>query len=83
MEEPCMNLTLVASVAGLSAILFAVYLACRILKQETGTNRMVEIHEAIREGAAAYLYRQYRTISIFIFVLTILLALTLGFFAAD
>jgi len=77
-----MNLTLVALIAGFSAILFAVYLASRILKQETGTSRMVEIHEAIREGAAAYLHRQSRAISVFIFILTILLALTLGFFAA-
>ncbi len=68
--------------AGLSALAFAGYLTWGILKKETGTPRMRAISDAIREGAMTYLKRQYRTIMIFIAVLTGILSLSLGPFTA-
>jgi len=41
---------------------FAAYLLRYVLKQETGTDEMVEIADAIREGANAFMKRQYMTI---------------------
>src|SRR3989344_9651476 len=41
------------------AIVYAVVLIAWILRQKTGTPKMVEIASAIQEGAAAYLKRQY------------------------
>ncbi len=49
------------------ALLFAVFLARWVLKQDDGTPEMRTISDAIREGAEAFLSRQYKTI----FVLTI------------
>jgi len=77
-----MNLTVVAQVAGVSALVFASYLAHRTLQKPNGTARMVEISEAIKIGATAYLNRQFRTVSIFGAALTALLGLTLGFLSA-
>jgi len=77
-----MNLTLVALIAGLSAIVFAVFLAWRVLKKESGTPRMMEIHEAIKIGAVAFLSRQFKTVSIFGVFLTVVLAFVLDIFAA-
>jgi len=77
-----MNLILVAPVAGCSALVFASYLAHRTLQKPNGTARMVEISDAIKIGATAYLNRQFRTVSIFGAALTALVGLTLGFFAA-
>jgi K(+)-stimulated pyrophosphate-energized sodium pump len=52
--------TLICSVAGLW---FAVYLAKWVLKHDEGTKEMQNISDAIREGAEAFLARQYKTIA--------------------
>ena len=52
------------------SLLFAVYLAFRILKQDRGTPEMQKIGNAIQQGAEAFLKRQYSTIG----MLTVLLA---------
>jgi K(+)-stimulated pyrophosphate-energized sodium pump len=44
-------------------LLFAVYLAKWVLKNDDGTPAMKEIADAIREGAEAFLARQYKTIA--------------------
>ncbi len=72
-----MNLTFVAPVAGLSALFFAVYQAYRVLRKPNGKT-MVEISDAIKIGATAYLNRQFKTVSIIGAALTVILWLTLG-----
>lgn len=64
-----------ALIAGFVAILFSIYLTFYIRKQEPGTERMKYIHQAIKEGAKAYLRRQFKTIGIISVVLMIVLYL--------
>lgn len=66
---------LLAPAAGAFALLFALYLAYYVNRFEIGTEKMKDIYSAIREGAKAYLKRQYKTISIISAVLAVVLYL--------
>ena len=53
-------------IAGLLALAFAFYLSQKVMKTDPGTARMIEIADAISEGAMAYLSRQYKTLVFFV-----------------
>jgi K(+)-stimulated pyrophosphate-energized sodium pump len=67
----------VASLTGIVALLFVVYIARKVMRQDPGTPEMVAISDAVYEGAMAFLKREYRAIGIFAIVVAILLALGL------
>lgn len=62
-----------APAAGALALLCAFWLSTWIGKHDQGTDRMKEISSYIREGAMAFLVREYKTIAIFIAAMFILL----------
>src|SRR5438874_5346925 len=57
-------ITWVIPIAGLLAIVFALYLAYDVLHRDTGTEAMQEIAGTIFEGAVAFIRRQYQTIAL-------------------
>jgi K(+)-stimulated pyrophosphate-energized sodium pump len=63
------SLVLVA-IAGL---VYAATLVKQVMSADQGTKRMQEIAQAIREGANAYLYRQFSVVGVLIVILTVLL----------
>jgi K(+)-stimulated pyrophosphate-energized sodium pump len=63
---------------GLLSVAYGVWAISDVLKRDAGTQRMQEIAGAIREGAQAYLKRQYLTISIVGVVLFAIIAWLLG-----
>ena len=72
------NLTLayVVLAIAIAALAVAFGLRARVLAASEGTAKMKEIAAAVQEGAAAYLARQFRTLSIFVaIVFFVLLAL--------
>jgi K(+)-stimulated pyrophosphate-energized sodium pump len=69
---------MIAFLSGLVSILVALYLYYYVKKQDSGTPKMREISEAIREGAVAYMKREYKTLSIFVIVMSIILFFALG-----
>ncbi|HLN61511.1 MAG TPA: sodium-translocating pyrophosphatase [Symbiobacteriaceae bacterium] len=71
-------LPLIIPISGVIAVLVTVYLIWDVRRQETGTPAMQAIAGAIREGAFAFLGRQYRTIGILSVVVAVLLYFTQG-----
>ncbi len=67
------DLLILAPFGSILALLFAVYLAAKILRKSEGTEDMVRIADAVREGAHAYLRRQYAGVAIFFGVMFIVL----------
>src|SRR4030067_1601238 len=64
--------TAVYSVLGIAVLglLYAVFLRAQTLREPKGTPRMLEVWNAIRQGADTYLRRQLRSILPLIIVLT-------------
>src|ERR1700750_1480195 len=69
-------------IAGLLSIVYGVVTTQQLLGAVAGSARMQEISAAVREGAAAYLRRQYTTIGIVGVVILILAFFLLGPYAA-
>jgi len=69
------NLTYVYVILGISLAALAIAFALRaqVLAQDEGTAKMQEIAEAVQEGAAAYLSRQFKTLSVFVAIVFVLL----------
>lgn len=61
--------------AGALALGFIGYLVSFILRQDPGNEKMREISLAIRQGAMAFLRREFKTLSVFTLVLFIVLAI--------
>ncbi len=72
------ELSLISLGAGLLSLVYIVYLAWRILKEDEGTERMKEISSYIREGASAYMRRQYTVIVIIVAVVSVAIAVFIG-----
>lgn len=68
-----------ATLSSLVALIYASWLIWWLLKLPSGNARMREIAEAIREGARAYLARQYRTIAWVAIGLALIILLVLGY----
>ena len=69
------NLTYVYVILGISLAALAIAFALRaqVLAQDEGTAKMQEIAAAVQEGAAAYLARQFKTLSVFVAIVFVLL----------
>jgi K(+)-stimulated pyrophosphate-energized sodium pump len=67
-------------IAGLAAVLFAVYLARDVLSRDTGTPAMEAVAGTIYEGAVAFIRRQYTTIAMLALVAALLIGGLIGVF---
>ncbi|CAN2230931.1 sodium-translocating pyrophosphatase [Candidatus Planktophila dulcis] len=68
-----LNITYVVLAVALGALAIAYALRQQVLAASEGTAKMQEIAEAVQEGAAAYLARQFRTLSYFVGIVFFLL----------
>lgn len=82
MQTLTSHLPLIATLVGLSGVLFAIVLAKAVQNAPQGNERMQEIAEAIKIGAIAYLNRQLKTVTITGGIIFIILFFALGATAA-
>jgi K(+)-stimulated pyrophosphate-energized sodium pump len=68
---------LIAPIAAVISILVGLYFYRYVEKQDSGTERMREISDAIRTGASAFLKREYTTLFMFVGVVAVLLLILL------
>ncbi len=59
-----MDIIFIPIFASLFSLIFALYLTLEIKKTSAGSGKMIEISQAIKEGAMTFLKRQYKTVSV-------------------
>jgi len=69
----------VIPIAGIIGVAFACFLIWNVFKKDTGTPEMKEIGDAIKEGAMAYLARQYKTIAVISIILAVIISLGINY----
>ena len=70
-----MSLTILFALGcGLLGVIYAVMTAMWVSKQDAGNAKMQEISNAVKEGAYAFLAREYKTVAMVAVVLVILIA---------
>src|ERR1700674_894511 len=73
-----MQLVPLIPLAGLAAVLYAVYLTWDVLRRDTGTKEMQDVASMIFEGAMAFLRRQYLTIAVLALVTAVGIGVLVG-----
>ena len=78
-----MESIIVALAAGVLALLFALGMAIRVLRADPGNERMQDIGAAIREGANAFLRREYIVLLPFVVVVAAVLGVLIDWYTLD
>lgn len=68
----------ITPLAGILALLFALFMAKKVKSSDQGTKRMIELSQAINEGAMAFLGREYSMLTGFVVIVGIIIIPTLG-----
>jgi len=69
---------IISLLAGVASIAYAIFLSFRVLSHERGDAKMNAISDAIAEGAAAYMKRQYAVVSVIGLVIAVILYFAFG-----
>ena len=68
-----LDISIIAPIGGILALLFAIFLYLSVKKQSPGSEKMKELSHAIRKGAMAFLKSEYKVLVIFVLVVSMLL----------
>lgn len=74
-QEPLPLIWWLGPVGAIVALFFAWYFYKQVMKESEGTDKMIEIAQAVREGAMAYLSSQYKVVGIVFVGLLIIFSL--------
>jgi K(+)-stimulated pyrophosphate-energized sodium pump len=65
---------LFALICGIAGVIYAIVTAVWVSKQDAGTAKMQEISNAVKEGAYAFLAREYKTVAVVAVIMVVLIA---------
>ena len=68
-----MQIELLIPLSGIIALMFAVFLSLKVMKEKPGNELMQEISNMIEKGAMAFLKREYSVLVFFIIVVSLIL----------
>ena len=66
--------------AGALALVFAVFMAMRVVSADSGNQTMISIGDAIREGASAFLRAEYLALVPFVVIVTVVLGVLIDWY---
>ena len=72
--ENSMHIIWIALGVAAIALIYAMILARSVSQKEVGTERMHEVATSIREGAMAFIKREYKVLSIFVVIVAVIFA---------
>src|SRR5512139_1727003 len=76
------SIIMLSLVCGAIGVAYALVTASWVAKQDAGSQRMQDISNAVKEGAYAFLAREYKTVAMVAAVLVVILAAVLGIWTA-
>ncbi|MEA2087830.1 MAG: sodium-translocating pyrophosphatase [Candidatus Caldatribacteriota bacterium] len=68
-----MQIELLIPLSGIIALIFAVFLSLKVIKEKPGNKLMIEIANMIEQGAMAFLKREYSILVFFIIIVSLIL----------
>ena len=69
-----MQIELLIPLSGIIALIFAVFLSIKVIREKPGNELMKEISNMIEQGAMAFLKREYTVLVFFIIIVSLILA---------
>ncbi len=73
-EGSILGIWLIAPISAVLALVFAWFFYQKVMAADPGSEKMIEIANHVKEGAYAYLFRQYRVVSIVFIILLVIFA---------
>jgi len=68
-----MQIELLIPLSGIIALIFALFLSLKVMKEKPGNELMIEISNMIEQGAMAFLKREYSILVFFIIIVSLIL----------
>ncbi len=69
-------LLLLCGAAAILALVFAVFVFLRIMRMDTGDQKMQDISKLVQEGASAFLAAEYKWLAVFVVIVTVIIGVS-------
>ena len=82
MTKGVQSMITIAIICSILGLLFALFTSRRIVKHDEGSSKMKNIARHIRAGAMAFLFREYKVLSLFAIIVFLILGFAISWLTA-